>query len=129
MLTILVSKTPQHIYLQNLCCATKKSNDRHNLKCNLLLDFEKRYKYICLLKSSSYKNTEISPSTMSILSYYITQGKYHTSSNIWIRLLPNSDTTILPSLRFAVDIGQFNSPFPLPSVPNFVTNLPLSSNT
>ena len=53
----------------------------------------------------------------------------HLCLNTWIRLLWNSHTTILPSLRIAVENGFFNSPLPLPSLPNFVTNFPLSSNT
>ena len=51
---------------------------------------------------------------------------YYIFSKTWIRLLFVSHTTILPSLRFAVDTGNFNSPLTLP---NFVTNFPLSSNT
>ena len=35
---------------------------------------------------------------------------YYTLSKIWIRLFSMSDTTILPSLRFAVDLGALNSP-------------------
>ena len=54
---------------------------------------------------------------------------YYNWSKTWIRLLFLSHTTILPSLRFAVENGNFNSPLPLPSLPKFVTNFPLSSNT
>ena len=54
---------------------------------------------------------------------------YYILSNTWIRLLFISHTTILPSLRFAKDLGNLNSPLSLPSLPNFVTNFPLSSNT
>ena len=54
---------------------------------------------------------------------------FHVCSNTWIRSLFKSHTTILPSLRIAVEYGFFNSPLPLPSLPNFVTNFPLSSNT
>ena len=50
-------------------------------------------------------------------------------SKTWIRLLRLSHTTILPSLRFAVDLGKLNSPLSLPLLPNFATNFPLSSNT
>ena len=53
---------------------------------------------------------------------------YYIFSKIWIRLLSLSHTTFLPSLRFAVEYGNFNSPLSLPSLPNFVTNFPLSSN-
>ena len=53
---------------------------------------------------------------------------YYILSNTWIRLLFISHTTILPSLRFAKDLGNLNSPLSLPSLPNFVTNFPLSSN-
>ena len=35
---------------------------------------------------------------------------YYTLSKIWIRLFFMSDTAILPSLRFAVDLGPLNSP-------------------
>ena len=35
---------------------------------------------------------------------------YYTLSKIWIRLFSMSDTAILPSLRFAVDLGLLNSP-------------------
>ena len=54
---------------------------------------------------------------------------YYILSKTWIRLLSLSHTIILPSLRFAVDLGNLNSPLSLPSLPNFVTNFPLSSNT
>ena len=50
-------------------------------------------------------------------------------SKIWIRLFLWSDTTILPSLRTAVEAGFLNSPILPPFVPNFVTNLPFRSNT
>ena len=53
---------------------------------------------------------------------------FHLCSNIWIRLLFISHTTIVPSPRFAVATGFLNSPLPLPLLPNFVTNFPLSSN-
>ena len=53
---------------------------------------------------------------------------YYISSKTWIRLLSLSHTTILPSLRFAVESGFLNSALSLPSLPNFVTNFPLSSN-
>ena len=54
---------------------------------------------------------------------------YYILSKTCIRWLSISHTTIFPSLRFAVDTGRLNSPLSLPSLPNFVTNFPLSSNT
>ena len=54
---------------------------------------------------------------------------YYILSKTWIRLFSLSHTTILPSLRFAVALGKLNSPLSLPSLPNFVTNFPFSSNT
>ena len=57
------------------------------------------------------------------------ERSYYNWSKTWIRLFSLSHTTILPSLRFAVDTGHLNSPLSLPSLPNFVTNFPLSSNT
>ena len=56
------------------------------------------------------------------------ERSYYNWSKTWIRLFSLSHTTILPSLRFAVDTGHLNSPLSLPSLPNFVTNFPLSSN-
>ena len=57
------------------------------------------------------------------------ERSYYNWSKTWIRLFSLSHTTILPSLRVAVDTGHLNSPLPLPSRPNFVTNLPLRSTT
>ena len=57
------------------------------------------------------------------------ERSYYNWSKTWIRLFSLSHTTILPSLRVAVDTGHLNSPFPLPSHPNFVTNFPLRSST
>ena len=70
-------------------------------------------------------NDEERGKTVLFASYRL----FHVCSNTWIRLLLNSHTTILPSLRIAVENGLLNSPLPLPSLPNFVTNFPLSSNT
>ena len=57
------------------------------------------------------------------------ERSYYNWSKTWIWLFSLSHTTILPSLRVAVDTGHLNSPLPLPSRPNFVTNLPLRSTT
>ena len=57
------------------------------------------------------------------------ERSYYNWSKTWIRLFSLSHTTILPSLRFAVDTGHLNSPLSLPSLPNFVTNFPLRSTT
>ena len=57
------------------------------------------------------------------------ERSYYNWSKTWIRLFSLSHTTILPSLRFAVDTGHLNSPLSLPSLPNFVTNFPLRSST
>ena len=57
------------------------------------------------------------------------ERSYYNWSKTWIRLFSLSHTTILPSLRVAVDTGHLNSPLPLPSRPNFVTNFPLRSST
>ena len=48
------------------------------------------------------------------------ERSYYNWSKTWIRLFSLSHTTILPSLRFAVDTGHLNSPLPLPSLPKFV---------
>ena len=57
------------------------------------------------------------------------ERSYYNWSKTWIRLFSLSHTTILPSLRFAVDTGHLNSPLSLPALPNFVTNFPLRSST
>ena len=80
--------------------------------------FPKNYGFLFWIPNLNF-STIITP---LVRSYYI-------FSKTWIRLLLKSHTTILPSLRFAVDTGQLNSPLLLPSLPNFVTNFPLSSNT
>ena len=80
----------------------------------------KNYGFLFLITNSVNFSTIIIP---LVRSCYIL-------SKTWIRLLFVSHTTIiLPSLRFAVDLGNFNSPLSLPLLPNFVTHFPLSSNT
>ena len=57
------------------------------------------------------------------------ERSHYNWSKTWIRLFSLSHTTILPSLRVAVDTGHLNSPLPLPSLPKFVKNFPLRSST
>ena len=71
-----------------------------------------------------YKEANLNVSTIIPL-----ERSYYNWSKTWIRLFSLSHTTILPSLRFAVDTGHLNSPLSLPAPPNFVTNLPLRSST
>ena len=73
-----------------------------------------------------FLDKEVNLKVSSIISL---ERSYYNWSKTWIRLFSLSHTTILPSLRFAVDTGHLNSPLSLPSLPNFVTNFPLSSNT
>ena len=62
-----------------------------------------------------YKEANLNVSTIIPL-----ERSYYNWSKTWIRLFSLSHTTILPSLRFAVDTGHLNSPLPLPSLPKFV---------
>ena len=73
-----------------------------------------------------FLDKEVNLKVSSIISL---ERSYYNWSKTWIRLFSLSHTTILPSLRGAVDTGHLNSPLPLPSHPNFVTNLPLRSST
>ena len=57
------------------------------------------------------------------------KNRYHTDSNIWIRWLQKSVTTIFPSLKTAKETGLLNCPGPVPSVPNLDTKFPSKSNT
>ena len=79
--------------------------------------------------SKSYGFFFYTEDNLNVSTIIPVERSYYNWSKTWIRLFSLSHTTILPSLRFAVDTGHLNSPLPLPSLPKFVKNFPLRSST
>ena len=100
---------------------SKRITLKHITKCSAVIFHH--WKHTSILNSESKTH---SYGTEHVL---VRKKRYHYYSKSRIRWLKKSDTTILPSLRTAAEIGVLNSPIPPPCFPNLATNFPLRSNT
>ena len=79
--------------------------------------------------TADYNVLQLNHKMLEMLKYSSRKRKIVFHANIWIRLLPESDTTIWPLLKTTAEYGLLSSPNLLPFKPNFRTNVPSSSKT